>query len=210
MNTANTLIDRPIMPFRAITYHARFVAAAKIILCLIAIMLVVLLVALPLVNPAERQVKVTYKPEQSATPSVTLMNRPRFQGIDSKNQPYNITAETATQPNLDTMSLKKTTADITLHDGKWLSLMADKAFFTLSKKTLVLTGAVNIFTDSGYELRTASAVVNLLIGTAAGDDPVDIQGMPGTLRAKGFRLTNQGNNIVFTGPVHMTLYPVKN
>jgi lipopolysaccharide export system protein LptC len=210
MNTnaiALTKIDT--MPFKAITSHARFVLATKIGFFVIAIILVGLLVVLPLTHPAEKQIKLTYNPQHTEAPPATVMSKPRFQGIDAKNQPYNITAEQADQPSFDKVVLTKPTADITLQDGRWLSLLANQAVFIPSEKKLSLTGAVNIFTDNGFELRTPSAFVNLVNGTASGNEPIEIQGMPGTLTAKGFTLTNQGNNIVFTGPVHMIIYPAK-
>lgn len=206
---ASLIAEKLDMPYRTIISHARFVLASKIVLSLLAVLLVLLLVALPLTRPAEKQFKLTYTPQQSETPSLTVMNKPRYQGIDNKNQPYTITAESATQPSMDSIVLTKPTADITMSDGKWLSLLANKATFIISQKKLELNGSVNLFTGDGYELRTNSAFVNVLEGTASGHEAVEIQGMPGTLKATGFALKNQGNNIIFTGPVRMVLFPVK-
>lgn len=201
--------NRMDMPYRALISHARFVLASKVILSLLAMLLVLLLVVLPLTRPAEKQFKLGFSPQKSESPSVTVMDKPRFQGIDSKNQPYNITAEKATQPTLDSVELTNPTADITMQDGKWLSLLASKAVFNPTEKKLELTGSVNLFTGDGFELRTHTANVNMMDGTAIGKDPVEIQGIPGTLKATGFTMTNQGNNILFKGPVRMVLYPGK-
>ena len=189
--------------------HARFVLAAKIFLSVVAVTLGVLLVILPYTNPAQKQVKLTLNPMQSDKPSVTVMSHPRFQGIDEKNQPYHVRAESATQPTIDSVLLAKPTADITLKDGKWFSLIADKGEYTPSQKKLLLTGSVDIFTGDGTEVRTEAAEADLVHGTASGTLPISVQGLPGTLTAVGFKITNQGNNLEFYKPVHVVLYPAK-
>jgi lipopolysaccharide export system protein LptC len=72
---------------------------------------------------------------------------------------------------------------------------------------LDLTGDVTVFHDSGYEVRTDAAEVDLRAGSAQGDQPVSAQGPAGTLDAVGFTLMDRGDVVVFKGPARMVLVP---
>ena len=98
-------------------------------------------------------------------------------------------------------------ADITLDDGTWLVLTAKNGVFRQVKKTLDLTGAVNLFHDSGYEFQTSKAKIDLQKGLARGSAPVRGQGPFGELQGEGFRLLNKGKTIVFTGKSKLVIYP---
>ena len=136
---------------------------------------------------------------------------PRYVGTDDDNQPYAVTADIAKKLDGEGMDvrigLELPKADITLKDGTWLVLTAENGIYARRNKTLDLSGAVNLFHDSGYEFRTDKAQVDLARGIAEGDRPVRGQGPFGTLNAEGFRLLNKGRTIVFTGKSKMILKP---
>ena len=54
-------------------------------------------------------------------------------------------------------------------------------------------------------LKTEAATVETGAGTAQGDAPVAAQGGFGTLTSDGFRLTERGAVVVFTGHAHAVL-----
>ncbi len=134
------------------------------------------------------------------------MLKPRLQGNDSKNQPYNIIADSAVQINQDSVELSKAIADITLSSGAWLSIKADKANANIKLKQVELIGNVNAFYDNGNEMRTERAFIDLNSGTIKGDMPITGQGEKGTIRANSFIVVDHGKKITFNGKVRVKIF----
>ena len=71
--------------------------------------------------------------------------------------------------------------------------------------------ASTVLTVSGHALSavppvlTAAAQIQLREGSASGDEPVAAQGPFGTLTSEGFRLTDRGQVVIFTGRSHAVL-----
>ena len=137
------------------------------------------------------------------------MVNPRYLGFDKENQAFSITADLARilADNSTVVELEMPKADITLDNGTWLVLTAQNGVFTQLEKTLTLEGAVNLFHDSGYELQTSKANVDLEKGLAKGDSAIRGQGPFGELHGDGFRLIDKGKTIVFTGKSKLVIYP---
>lgn len=154
----------------------------------------------------ERSVMSAVKPEDFA--NIQLVN-PRYMGEDDLNRPYMLTADVARQANTndDVVNLEGPKADITIEDGTWLALTADKGTYFQKAKELNLNGTVNIFHDKGYTVETEEAKVDLEGGTAHGDKPVVAHGPMGTLESQGFRVYGKGETVIFTGKSRLVLYP---
>ena len=71
----------------------------------------------------------------------------------------------------------------------------------------MLNDGVSVFSDSGYELRTQRARINLRTTEARGDSAVVGQGPLGVLNAAGFEVRDHGRSVLFLGPVELVLYP---
>jgi lipopolysaccharide export system protein LptC len=72
-------------------------------------------------------------------------------------------------------------------------------------ETLQLAGGVDLVHDQGYEIRTPSANVDLTTKTAEGNEPVAAKGPFGELSSQGFRVTERGAIIEFTGKSRLVL-----
>ena len=70
---------------------------------------------------------------------------------------------------------------------------------------LDLSGDVMLYRDDGTTLYTESAAIDLKQGAAAGSEPVHAEGPFGRLDAKGFALTDKGEEIQFAGPAQLLL-----
>jgi lipopolysaccharide export system protein LptC len=86
-------------------------------------------------------------------------------------------------------------------------LTAKSGIFRQAKKTLDLTGAVNLFHDSGYEFKTSKAVIDLQKGVASGSEAVRGHGPFGEMQGEGFRLFDKGKTIIFTGKSKLVIFP---
>lgn len=189
--------------------YSRFVNLSKFLLPMVAALLIVLILVWPHVQAVEKQFRMGFAAldvDQSEDPS---MVNPRFVGANDDGQSFSITADLARDPvtGKNVYDLEQPKADLILEDGTWVVLTAESGVYYRDGDTLDLTGQVNIFHDSGYEFRTATARIDLKNGTASGNDPVEGQGPFGNLRSEGFRMIGKGNTIYFTGKATLLLHP---
>jgi lipopolysaccharide export system protein LptC len=139
-----------------------------------------------------------------------VMLKPHYQGIDSHNQPYTVTADKATQIDKETVALDAINADMVRGgSGKdsWLAMTAKKGELNTTTKQMTLSSGVSLFYEGGYEFRSERAEVDINKGAAHGDAPVEGQSPLGTLTADGFSISENGRVIRFNGSVRMKLYP---
>jgi lipopolysaccharide export system protein LptC len=187
--------------------HKSQVSFVKVFMLIVALGLVSVLIIWPMSSPVDQRYRVAFDSIETTDLISPEMKNPRFQGVDEKNQPYNVTASVAVQKSEDVVSLEKVNGDITLQDNTWYSVSANKGIIALVKKKLDLTGNVSLFTDEGLEMHTEKAHIDLSAGLAEGSHPVKIQGLLGVLNAQGFKVKERGDVIDFTGPVTMTIFP---
>ena len=191
------------------TRYSRFVILMKLALPLVAILLIGLIVAWPQLLGRDAGFRLSYANVQPEEAEKLRMAKARYVGTDDQNRPYRIAAEQAIQPTPESehVNLKGPTADMTLADGTWLALTAEEGVYRQKIRRLDLAGSVNLFHDSGYEFRTASAQIDFGAGVASSDTPVEAQGPGGVLKAKGFRMLDKGARVLFTGKAHLVLHP---
>jgi lipopolysaccharide export system protein LptC len=185
------------------------VTIAKRALPLAAFAALALVVLWPQIAGMEEHVRVAYrKPSLTVPTGAASVVEPRFQGTDERGRPYTVSADTAIQEaGSDAVRLARPRGDVTLEQGAWVMLQAEAGLFHRDRRMLDLTGDVTVFHDSGYEVRTDAAEVDLRAGSAQGDQPVSAQGPAGTLDAVGFTLMDRGDVVVFKGPARMVLVP---
>lgn len=193
---------------RQIIWYSRFVQMMKFILPMVALALVILVIAWPYLKSNDLSFRLNFAALNAGQTEDPAMVNPRYLGVDKDNQAYSITADLARKltEEDDDVELEMPKADIALEDGTWLVLTAENGIFRRLKKTLDLTGAVNLFHDSGFEFRTDKAQVDLESGTATGNVAVRGQGPFGDIYAEGFRLTDKGKTILFTGKSKLIIY----
>lgn len=189
--------------------YSRFVVLMRVALPVSAAAIVALVIALP---------QLTQKPEgfRLGVSKITIHDtggqqivNPRFSSTDSNQRPFNLTADTAFQqkddPNLVDLAFPK--ADLTAKAGTWMAISAETGMFNRQSEVLDLKGAISLFHDSGYELKTTVAQIDMAAGTAKGDVPISGHGPGGTVNGSGFRILERGKTMIFTGKSKMILYP---
>jgi lipopolysaccharide export system protein LptC len=192
--------------------YSRFVLCMKFLLPAMALAMVVLVVLWPQININRSQFTLSFARLKAASGEFPSMINARFVGTDRRNQPFSVTADIAKSLSLNasTVELEMPKADLGLRDGSSMVLTANSGNYDQKEKTLKLQGAVNLFHDSGYEFKTAAADVDFGTGTATGSKPVEGQGPFGSLQAEGFRITNEGKRLFFTGKAKLTIHPGEN
>ena len=194
--------------WRAVGY-SRFVSLMKVLLPLLAFVLLVLVAAWPYLNAEDSRFRIGFAALKAREAAVPRMVSPRYVGLDKDHRPFSVTADLATDEtnSAAVIALEMPKADITLDDGSWLVLTSESGVYSRDAQNLSLAGDVTLYHDSGYEIRTAAAAVDLVKGSASGNEPVAGHGPFGDLRSEGFRLRDKGRVITFTGKARLTLYP---
>lgn len=180
----------------------------RIVLPLVAAAIVVLVVAWPQLTEKPKKFSLSVSNVTATESGAQQIINARFTGTDAENRPYSVTADTASQvknaPDMVDLAFPK--ADITLQSGAWLALSAETGTFNRKLQVLNLQGAVSLFHDMGYELRTSAAAIFMEQGTASGNKPVSGQGPIGTVQSAGFRILDGGKRVIFTGKSRLVLY----
>ncbi len=189
--------------------YSRFVGAMKILLPLTAAALIGLVVAWPDESKDVSGFQLSFANTIPGDPGAPGMSVARYIGTDANNQPFVITADMVAPEAGDSNRFLLTTlqADITFDNGSWMSLMAPKGIYDRDKQVLQLPGAVDIFSDQGFELHTTGARVDLRRSLAEGDQPVQATGPLGVLEANGFRIQQRDERLFFMGGVKLTARP---
>ncbi len=178
--------------------YRRVTATLRWTLPVVALALAAGLISLPSLY-GESVDSATDLGEDGRTDNSLRMTNPRYRGQDSRNRPFEITADLATQDKLDPdrLTLEGLQADITLTDGTWLNLEAAAGRYDRVNQVLYVEDRVNIFSDRGYELNARDFTIDLRAGTASSEEPVTGQGPMGRFEAKRFRMTDFGKHVTF-------------
>lgn len=181
--------------------YTRFVLFSKMFLGILSVMMIITIIVLPVINADEEGLRIAFKAVKEKTDSVPVMTNPTFQGVDEKNQPYLITADSAIQHDDATITLDNVQADMLTEEQAWMSVRAIKGTIDTEHKTLKLTGDVKLFQDQGYEFVTESVHVDMNAHVARGVKQVEGFGPMGTIRADGFVWRHDEQLLRFTGGV---------
>jgi len=188
--------------------YSRFVQTLKLLLPFLAVILVIMIVIWPHLRADSKKFSIGFSNIELSEAKDPSMINARYTGTDNENQPFAVTADIAKRIEGDTQSilLEVPKADITLSDGSWLVLTSENGIYDRPTQYLELDGAVNLFHDSGYEMHTQTAGIDLANGSAEGHNPVVGQGPFGRIESEGFRLIDKGKTIIFTGKTSAKLY----
>ena len=199
----------PDLPRKISKNYSRFVRIMKLTLPLLAVALVAMIVFWPQLTRIDKSFRLGFTDIDLSVLENPSMLNVRYVGTDSKDRPFTVTADLAR--NLDAagteVSLESPKADVLMQDGTWLLLSAKKGLFERNVKKLTLSGAVNLFHDSGYEFHTEKAEIDLAVSEAHGAQPIHGQGAFGDITAVGFKISDQGRTLLFRGPARLVLYP---
>ena len=191
---------------RQIARRRTLVRFAKWVFPILGVGLLVGIGIWPEIDRMEDRARVSFRRVVTAAPDAVRVVEPRYQGLDEQNRPYTVTADIAAQTDApDIVDLERPRADIVMTDGSWVLLESREGRFDKARNRLDLSGEVTLWQDGGNMLVTEAAQIALTEGAASGDRPVAAQGPFGTLVSEGFRLTERGQVVVFTGRARAVL-----
>jgi lipopolysaccharide export system protein LptC len=179
----------------------------KVVLPALAVVLLGLVVAWPKLSQEESGFQIGFARLPSKEVETLAMRNARYYGTDESNRPYAVSADMAIQENgrSETIHLQSPKADFTTSTGANVVIDAESGLYNKVNNTLLLSGGVNLYHDSGTELHTATATIDLAHSSARGTDPVTGNGPQGQIDASGFEITDKGRTLVFTGKSRLSL-----
>ncbi|MBV8799601.1 MAG: hypothetical protein JO208_07320 [Alphaproteobacteria bacterium] len=211
--------------------YTRFVRVMKRVL-LVAAGALVLAILVYVMQPRDpKQYAMTFEHLARVANDLTML-KARLTGTDSDNSPFVVTADKAVQDphSLHRARLFNVEADMSARGGTWYNIRAPRGFLDTEAQKLWLTGNLAMFSDSGYELHTESAFIDLAPAcgpsgrlpprkagkplprcsavTVRGDHEVTGHGPLGTMRADRFHAVKSTKHLYLQGHVRMVLYPV--
>jgi lipopolysaccharide export system protein LptC len=189
--------------------YSRFVSLMKLFLPSVALVIIVLVMVWPHIKPQEYLFEDVISTEIAGQKVETNMVNPKYFGVNEEGRPFSVSADIARKVNLfdEDIDLEIPKADMTLKDGSWIVVTAEKGLYRQSSKSLELIGSVNVFHDRGYEFQTTQTHIDLNTGVISGDAPIEGHAIFGKIEGQGFKILNKSNNIHFTGKASMVIYP---
>jgi lipopolysaccharide export system protein LptC len=184
--------------------YSRVVGVLKYGLPVVALMIVALVVLWPELHPA--QVDISSPAERAAAASGEIQN-PRYSGVDEAARPYTVWATLAKQVQDQMFDLNRPKGELKLPSGLLMTLDAQAGKLDRSTKSVHLSGNVTLRRSDGTTLVTDAADIDLAGKGARSSTPVTAEGPFGTLSAGGFKVEQQGDVIIFTGPTRLLLKP---
>jgi lipopolysaccharide export system protein LptC len=190
--------------------YSRFVTVMKRMLPLAAAGILAAVIAYSLVPRHQERVALSYSQTGTIHNDLAML-KPRFSSTDAKGNPFVITATQIVQDakNQNRGTMKDVEADMQYDNQSWMNATAKSGYFDADAHTLTLNGDIALFTDSGYELHTATVDVDLKKNIFDGNTTVTGHGPLGTLRADRFHIDRIKKQIRLNGHVHTTIYPKK-
>lgn len=181
----------------------------RLFIPIIAIILTIITVTWTFMSSEEIASKITEEAIKQISKNELL--NPRFDSMDNRNQPFTITAAKAVRGETDDklVLLTQPAGDITLKNGRWLSIKAESGAYNQDKNRLLLNESVQIFDDQGYTLTTAEMNININEDTILSETPIEAQGPAGTIQSSGLYANMNTGLLSFKGPVTLTLQTAK-
>jgi lipopolysaccharide export system protein LptC len=183
--------------------YSRLVRRLRIVLPLVAVLTVAIVILWPRIRAEFNHPTQTSKEERQAK-----MVNGRYVGSDSHGRPYTVTYESAQQPpGGGPIEMVNPTAELTLQNGHWVAIKAAQGRYDQAAGLIDLSGNVELFHDDGYRFTTEKAHVEFNKNLVWGERAITGRGPRGEVVGRGFRVINNGDAIVITGPAKLLLRP---
>ncbi|HEY1261699.1 MAG TPA: LPS export ABC transporter periplasmic protein LptC [Stellaceae bacterium] len=198
-------------PRLAADRYSRRVALLKRVLPAVGLSLLLLVAAWPRLVPLWESVRLPYAAIDLREAKELRMIDPRYAGVDRLNRPYVVTAAVGRQlpDRNDLMSLDEPRAQLLLRPDAMVVVTAATGIYQSQAQLLDLFGNVTLTHQNGTHFVTARAHVDLATDIAEGHDPITGAGPSGNIDGQGFRVSDRGDTVIFTGRSHLLLKPAK-
>lgn len=197
-----------IAAFRAASRHTRAVRTLKIAIPAVAVAIGLATMLASYFNPLRMLDKLPVDISSlSVNGTKITMEKPHLAGFTKDSRAYEVHAGTAaqdlTRPTI--VELTDIRATLETQDKDKFSLNATTGEFDTKAELLTLDKGIVVKTASGYEGFLKDALVEMRKGRIVTDKPVTLKMLQGTLDAQRMEVSDNGNHMLFSGGIAMTL-----
>lgn len=196
---------------RKMRHHSRLVISLKVLFPSLAALMVGLVIVWPQMKAQQDEAVslLATETEQMNVPDDQVMVNPRFFTVDEKNEPFNLTAESAFElpGEKRRVRLEAVKADILKHNDRWIALDAATGVYSQADDTMELLKQVNLYTQTGEEMETTQALINMKNRDITGKKDVLLRSSRGWAKAQGFSVTRNGTVFRLKGKTRVVIYP---
>lgn len=143
--------------------------------------------------------------EKLSSEEVVTMVNPRFTGRDVAGRTFVITADTAQRLYGGGEKIDLSNPRLTSEDGTIVT--APSGLYDEEAQTLELYEDVQLQDAKGYRFSSSSAKMFVEQGRVEGIDPLSGTGPLGDVRSDTYEIVDDGDRILLSGKVEMTIYP---
>lgn len=189
--------------------YTRFVGLMRIGLPLVAVLLLVLLVAWPMINEQPGADFTIVMEEVGEVSGDLKMVNPHYSGTDAKGRTFSVSAKEAypDKPDPSEIRLSFLEANIRDEQGQDIRITADTGYYYPKSEQLRLIGNIQVETAKGYTALGEQAEIDLRSGTLTSREKVQAEGPLGSLQADTMQVDQAGKTVKFKGGVKMTINP---
>ncbi len=191
-------------------HHSRLVISLKVLFPSLAAVMIGLVVLWPQMKAQQEEniSLISSEVDQLNLPDDQAMVNPRFFTVDDKGEPFNLTAKTAFELPGETrrVQLVAIKADLLTQNERWFALDADVGIYSQVDDTMELLKQVNVYTETGEEIDTTQALINIKNRDIVGSKDVFLRTPYGYARAEGFSVTQNGTVFRLTGKTRAVFY----
>ncbi len=181
------------------------VRLAKLMLPVCAVLLLATIAAWPEINRILRHEAVTLKGLSAIDMGSGRMLDPRYHGVDARQRPFTVTADTAVQRTAERIDLTNPKGDATLQNGTWLMVQSKEGVYIQHAGLLDLSKDVVLYRQDGTTMTSDTSAIDLKQGAASSAVATHAEGPFGTLDAAGYTLVDKGAVVQFQGPATLVL-----
>ena len=155
-------------------------------------------------QPGEIKLEVTdFKIDESGDVELTGAI---YQGRTQHGEPYEVTAEVASERASGIVDLSDPTAQLSSKNGDLIDLKSRNGVYYPDISKIDLAGDVVVNSrDLGVRLLAFSLSADLADGSMVSNEPVRMERSDGVVTANGMEVTDQGKRIIFKGDARLTL-----
>ena len=138
-----------------------------------------------------------------------VMKNPQVRGASPEGEPFSVTARRATQDPLSPqiVDLENVTVLLPTGDGARGTLTAISGRYDANGQTMRLDDTIQLDADDGSTLTMLGARIDLSAGNMESDGGISATYQDGDLKAGRISVFDNGNRILFTGGVSITVPP---
>lgn len=135
-----------------------------------------------------------------------VMQDPHVSGYLSGGRTYEVKADRAEQQlqNTKVVTLHNINATLGFGNGETAKINAKSGIFYADTQRIELNDTITLSTTTGITGELDSADIDMKAGTMSTDKPIQFNSQGSQIRANGVTVKNKGEQITFTGPVHVT------